>query len=90
MQRRNKWALGVHGFRYPIFLTVAHMSFSFIVLLPMMMLAPYRSQHMAVISKHWRGLIAIGAFLAANIALNNLSLVHITLSLNQIIRWVSL
>ena len=67
-------------------MTVAHMLFSFIVLAPFMMMQPFRSLHKATLEKQWKGLICIGAFMALNIALNNLSLVEITLSLNQVIR----
>ena len=67
-------------------MTVAHMLFSFIVLAPFMMMEPFKSQHKTTLQKQWKGLLCIGAFMALNIALNNLSLVEITLSLNQVIR----
>ena len=35
----------------------------------------------------WKGVVYIGCFMALNIALNNLSLLDISLTLNQIIRW---
>lgn len=74
------------NFAFPITLTLAHMVFSFVALTPVMLLVPsYRSQHKAAMRQR-KGFIAIGAFLAANIALNNISLVYITLTLNQIIR----
>ncbi|DBA98259.1 hypothetical protein WJX77_011419 [Trebouxia sp. C0004] len=47
---------------------------------------PYRSKHRESIATQWKGLIAVGVYMAANISLNNLSLVLITLSLNQVIR----
>jgi hypothetical protein len=74
------------GFTFPIFMTVAHMVFSLVVLLPVMMLGPFRALHMATLAKQWKGLLCIGVFMAMNIGLNNLSLVDISLSLNQVIR----
>lgn len=62
------------------------MAFSFSVLLPVMLREPYKSKHAATLQKQWKGLVAIGVYMAANISLNNLSLVLITLSLNQVIR----
>ena len=82
----NKTAVGASGFSFPLFMTVGHMVFSFIVLAPFMAFQPFISLHHATLSKQWKGLICIGAFMALNIALNNLSLVEITLSLNQVIR----
>lgn len=63
------------------------MAFSFFVLLPIMLQEPYASKHSATLQKQWKGLVAIGIYMAANISLNNLSLVLITLSLNQVIRY---
>ncbi len=82
----NKWALGVYGFTFPLLLTTCHMLFSFCVLLPFMIREPFRSKHRATLEKQWKGLVAIGVYMAANVSLNNLSLVLITLSLNQVIR----
>ena len=59
---------------------------SFTMLAPLMAFEPFLSKHRATLHKQWKGLMAIGAFMALNIALNNLSLVEITLSLNQVIR----
>ena len=59
---------------------------SFTLLAPLMAFEPFLSKHRATLRKQWKGLLAIGAFMALNIALNNLSLVEITLSLNQVIR----
>ncbi len=69
-------------------MTVAHMLFSFTVLAPIMMMQPFKSQHAATLQKQWKGFSCIGAFMALNIALNNLSLVEISLSLNQVIRCI--
>lgn len=82
----NKWALGVYGFSFPLLLTTCHMAFSCCVLLPFMLQEPFRSKHRSTIEKQWKGLAAIGIYMAANVSLNNLSLVLITLSLNQVIR----
>ncbi|GAB4821694.1 hypothetical protein N2152v2_008740 [Parachlorella kessleri] len=81
----NRWALGVYGFRFPFVLTSAHMCFCFLALLPYH-LAHDWEVHKAKLRQQWRGLAAIGAFLACGISLNNISLVFMTLSLNQVIR----
>ena len=83
-------ALGVYGFSFPLLLTTCHMAFSFCVLLPFMLREPFRSKHAATLQKQWKGLLAIGIYMAANISLNNLSLVLITLSLNQVIRYFAI
>ncbi|KAK9814428.1 hypothetical protein WJX72_005780 [[Myrmecia] bisecta] len=59
---------------------------NFLALLPVMLREPYRTKHRETLQKQWRGIVAIGCYLAANVALNNLSLVHLSLSLNQVIR----
>jgi drug/metabolite transporter (DMT)-like permease len=81
----NKWALGHYGMAFPLTLTSAHMSFSFIVLAPFALRVPIET-HVRTIEKQWRGIVYIGSFLALNIALNNISLIDISLSLNQVIR----
>ncbi|BDA45945.1 probable sugar phosphate/phosphate translocator At1g12500 [Coccomyxa sp. Obi] len=43
-------------------------------------------QHRATLSRQYKGLLCIGVFMALNVSLNNLSLVQISLSLNQVIR----
>lgn len=82
----NKWLLGIYGFSFPLLLTSCHMLFSFLILLPFMLREPFKSLHTATLQKQWKGIIGIGLFMAVNIAFNNLSLVQITLSLNQVIR----
>lgn len=82
----NKWLLGIYGFSFPLLLTSCHMLFSFLILLPFMLREPFKSLHKATLQKQWKGIIGIGLFMAVNIAFNNLSLVQITLSLNQVIR----
>ena len=64
------------------------MAFSFIVLAPAALLQPMEV-HRATLEKQWKGILYIGSFMALNIALNNISLLDISLSLNQIIRWVA-
>lgn len=81
----NKWSLGVYGFRFPFLLTSCHMAFSFCVLAPVAMREPWES-HRRTLEKQWKGIVYIGAFMALNIALNNISLLDISLTLNQIIR----
>lgn len=82
----NKWALSTYGFRFPLLLTTCHMGFSFCTLLPFMLRENYRAKHRDALQRQWKGLLAIGLLMAANISLNNLSLVLISLSLNQVIR----
>ena len=82
----NKWALSTYGFRFPILLTACHMAFSFIALLPVMLSKTAKLKHIATLKKQWLGLLTAGILMAANVALNNLSLVGLSLSLNQIIR----
>ncbi len=82
----NKWALGVYGLSFPLLLTTTHMAFSFIVLLPFMLRPSLLQRHHQTIKRQWKGICAIGMLLATNVALNNSSLVYVTLTLNQIIR----
>lgn len=82
----NRWALGMSGFKFPLLLTACHMAFSFAALFPFMLREPYRGRHSTLLKESWKGILVIGVCQAANIALNNMSLVLITLSLNQIIR----
>ena len=82
----NKYVLGMYGFSFPLLLTTCHMLFSFVVLAPYMASASMRSKHTDTLDKQWKGIVAIGVFMGTNIALNNTSLVQMTLTLNQIIR----
>lgn len=87
----NKWVLSSstgYGFTFPLALTCCHMGFSFLALLPHMLSKSMRGTHRASIEKQWKGLVAIGVLMAANIAFNNSSLVNMSLSLNQIIRYI--
>ena len=81
-----KLSMARYGFRYPLTLTVSHMAWSAVFLLPLMLTKSYRSKHKETLQKQWAGILGIGTFMAANIALNNSSLVDMTLTLNQIIR----
>ena len=81
-----KLSVSVFGFRYPLALTVCHMAWSAVFLLPVMLSSRYRDKHLETIRKQWAGIIGIGLLMAASIALNNSSLLDMTLSLNQIIR----
>lgn len=81
----NKWALGMYGFRFPFMLTSAHMLFSFFALAPVALREPWEV-HLRTLEKQWKGVVYIGCFMALNIALNNISLLDISLTLNQIIR----
>ena len=47
-----------------------------VFLLPLMFSQAYRGKHRETLEKQWKGIAAIGTFMAANIALNNTSLVR--------------
>jgi hypothetical protein len=86
----NRWSLGVAGFRFPLLLTVAHATFTFCAMLPAVALRPGTwARYRGTLRHEWRGVAVVGVCLSVNIALNNLSLVHISLSLNQVIRCAS-
>lgn len=83
----NRWALGVHGFAFPLTLTGAHMLFNPVLLLPVMLLkygGP--SAHFQVVQKQWKAILVVGILNGIQIALNNSSLVLMELSLNQVVR----
>ena len=80
----NRWALGLSGFAFPVLLTMAHAAFSFSVLGPV--LTTMKVNHAATLRKSWKGIVVIGVLMGCNIACNNLSLVHLPLSLNQVTR----
>ena len=81
-----KLSMARYGFRYPLTLTVSHMAWSAVFLLPLMLTKSYRPKHKETLLKQWKGILGIGTFMAASIALNNSSLMDMTLTLNQIIR----
>ena len=62
------------------------MLFSFCALAPVAMRESLKV-HKHTLERQWKGVVYIGTFLALNIALNNVSLLDISLSLNQIIRY---
>lgn len=82
----NKWTLSLYGFRFPLLMSLAHMAFSFLALGPVMLTGSYRELHRPTLEKQWVGVLAIGAFFTVNVGFNNISLVTIPLSLNQVIR----
>ena len=83
----NRWALGVHGFSFPLSLTAVHMLFGCCALAPPMMLsAHYSAAHEPILRQNGKAIALIGALNGLQIACNNASLIRIELSLNQIIR----
>ena len=72
----NAEQVGVYGFRFPFLLTSCHMAFSFVALAPLALRESWES-HQRTLAKQWRGIVYIGAFMALNIALNNISLLDI-------------
>ncbi|GIL72975.1 hypothetical protein Vretimale_4622 [Volvox reticuliferus] len=82
----NKWTISIYGFHFPVALSIAHMVFSFVVLAPFMCSKHNREQHYPTVSKQWPGLLFISVCFAMNVGLNNVSLLSISLSLNQVIR----
>lgn len=83
----NRWALGLYGLRFPLLLTASHMIFGSALLSPLMLLHDgYYARHREEVCGRGAALAAIGLMNAAQIALNNWSLVHIELSMNQVIR----
>jgi hypothetical protein len=82
----NKWMFSIYKFEFPLFLSMLHMFFSFIMLFPVMLAPGFRDTHVPTLKKQWIGLAGVGVFFAVNIGFNNLSLVNISLSLNQVIR----
>ena len=88
MNLANKYVLGVHGFRFPVLLTISHMAFSCLLLAPIMAMKVHRIQHKAMLIQQWKRIVAIAGLMSASIALNNASLVRMSLTLNQIIRQV--
>lgn len=91
----NRWALGVQGFRFPIMLTMCQALFFF---LQVLVGSLFSSRMRDIVSRSYREVVGIrsvdalqkivwvGLWTSANIVLNNVSLVYITLTLNQIIR----
>ena len=83
----NRYTLGHAGFRYPVSLTCAHLVFQICSLAPVVLSGkPAGETHAQTVGRLWKALVAIGAFMSLNIALNNASLLHLSLSFNQVIR----
>jgi hypothetical protein len=61
-------------------------AFACLALAPVMASDGFRKQHAATMSKQGIGLLLVGAFFAVNIGFNNVSLLTISLSVNQVIR----
>ena len=89
----NRWALGVKGFRFPILVTMSQALFFFFQIL---LGSLFSTRMRGIVSRSYtlvRGSTAevvpvawVGLWTSANIVLNNVSLVYISLSSNQIIR----
>ena len=84
----NRYTLGMAGFKFPVSLTCMHLAFQICALAPIVLLRSREGKetHRAVVKRLWRGLFAIGTFMAVNISLNNASLLHLSLSYNRVIR----
>jgi len=83
----NRWALGLYGLKFPLFMTSAHMIFGSCALAPMMFIKEgYSSRHATVLQNDWKGLAMIAAMNGLQIAMNNASLTVMELSMNQVIR----
>ena len=80
----NRWALGLHGLRFPLFMTACHMIFGSCALSPLMFLSPkYSDKHVGVLQNDWKGLVTIALMNGFQIACNNASLTVMELSMNQ-------
>ena len=83
----NRWALGLHGLRFPLIMTASHMIFGFGAFSPLMFVSEkYYSQHTRVLTEDWKGLATIAVMNGVQIACNNASLTVMELSMNQVIR----
>jgi len=83
----NRWALGLHGLRFPLVMTASHMIFGAMALSPLMILnEQYASRHGTVLQNDWKGLSIIAVMNGFQIACNNASLTVMELSMNQVIR----
>ena len=85
----NRYTLGMAGFKFPVSLTCMHLAFQTCALAPIVLLKNREKDgdtHLATVARLWRGLFFIGAFMAGNVSLNNASLLHLSLSYNQVIR----
>lgn len=78
--------LSIYGFKFPLLVSLCHQAFSFVTLAPIMCTSGFRDLHMTSLSKQWLGLLGVAICFAVNVGFNNVSLLAISLSLNQIIR----
>ena len=51
--------------RFPVTLTMAHLTFGFVTLAPVMTLPYFASKHSATLRQHWKGLSCVAAFKAS-------------------------
>lgn len=63
----NKWTLTLYGFNLPLFMSLAHMGFSFLALLPIMLMRSFYDLHVPTLQKQWPGILAISSFFAMNV-----------------------
>jgi hypothetical protein len=56
------------GFKFPLFMSLAHMAFSFLALLPIMFARQFRELHVPTWQKQWMGIVAISTFFAVNVS----------------------
>ncbi|KAG8465129.1 hypothetical protein KFE25_012492 [Diacronema lutheri] len=84
----NRWALHTSGFHFPIVMTACHMLMSTVMLLPLFTTGHYGQRHTSVMSSRRvvRDVAVVGVLHGLQIALNNASLVHLELSMNQVVR----
>ena len=48
--------------RFPVTLTMAHLTFGFVTLAPVMTLPYFASKHSATLRQHWKGVSCVAAF----------------------------
>jgi drug/metabolite transporter (DMT)-like permease len=82
----NKFIISRTGFAFPLAISISHMAFTTFFLMPVMLGTKYRRLHANTLNKNALGLAVIGISFSINLAMNNMSLTLISLSLNQMIR----
>lgn len=82
----NKFLISRTGFAFPLAISILHMAFTIVALLPLMLSEQYRASHAQTLRTNMLGLLIVGVSFGVNISLNNMSLTLISLSLNQMIR----
>ncbi|MEW5304844.1 MAG: hypothetical protein WDW36_007425 [Sanguina aurantia] len=78
--------LSTFNFRFPLLLSAAHAGFNFIALLPFMLAKARPAELFENFHRQFAGLIAVGLFFSMGLGLNNISLMTVPLSVNQMIR----